>query len=268
MSASKFTLYIDESGIRYPQHKGVPRKDGMDWFGWGGVLVNKADEEEIVALYKEFCKKWDITYPLHSSEIRGRRGNFQWLETAKNVEDFYADLNYLLTEIKVLGFGVVVSRPGYNKRYTEKYGNSRWELCKTTYPILLERVVRYLLSLNTDVKLKVIFEGASGNENRQVVKYAQALKNGGHPFDNSNSKKYNPISSSVYQNIISGRPEPGTKSNIFLQIADLYIYPMAKFRYDPNYLAWHELYKSNRIIDSILEPNQIYVGGVKYYCFN
>ena len=93
MSVKKYTLYIDDSGVRYPQHKNTDRRDGMDWFGWGGILVDKSKEEEIVILYKEFCRKWNITYPLHSTEIRARRGKFSWLETSKKQNDFYVDLN-------------------------------------------------------------------------------------------------------------------------------------------------------------------------------
>lgn len=264
----RYTLYIDESGIRYPQHKSTPRKDGMDWFGWGGVLVNKDNEEAIVTSYREFCKKWNITYPLHSNEIRGMRDNFKWLATCPQQKEFFVDLNSFLTKIEVIGFGVVVSRPGYNKRYTEKYGNGRWELCKTTHPILVERVVRHLIKLGEEFKLKIIFEGASGDENRKVIKYGQSLKQEGHPFSTASSEKYLPLSSTIYKNVISGRHESGTKNNIFLQIADLYVYPMVKFRYNPSYLPWHELYKSNRLIDSILESDQIYLNGIKYYCFS
>ncbi len=267
MSLKKYTLYIDESGIRYPQHKGAPRRDGMDWFGWGGVLVENSHESQIVSSHKQLCEKWKIEYPLHSNEIRGMRDNFKWLKSHPNQKDFYKDLNNFLTQINVIGFGVVVSRPGYNKRYIEKYGNSRWELCKTTYPILIERVVRYLIDLQEDFKLKIIFEGASGDENRKIIEYGKNLKHTGHPFSKATSEKYSPIQPDIYKRVISGRPEPGTKNNIFLQIADLYVYPMAKFRYDPSYLAWHELYKSKRIIDSVLNSEHLYLKGIKYYCF-
>lgn len=267
MIMKRYTLYIDESGIRYPQHKSPPRKDGMDSFGWGGILVEKDKEGEIVASYKKFCKKWDIIYPLHSNEIRGKRDNFKWLAAYSRQGEFFCDLNLFLTKIDVVGFGVVVSRPGYNKRYTEKYGNSRWELCKTTHPILVERVVKHLIKLGEEFKLKIIFEGSSGSDNRKIIKYGQSLKSEGHPFSKPSTEKYSPLSSSIYQDVISGRHGPGTKDNIFLQIADLYVYPMVKFRYDPSYLPWHELYKSNRLIDSILESDQLFLNGIKYYCF-
>lgn len=230
--------------------------------------MEKEKETEVVLLYKEFCEKWNISYLLHSSEIRGKRRNFQWLKMHPNQKGFFEDLNKFLTEIAVLGFGVVVSRPGYNKRYTEKYGNTKWELCRTTYPILIERVVRYLLGLGEEFKLKVIFEGASGDENRKIVEYAQLLKTEGPPFAKTDSDKYSPLTTDVYQKVISGRPKPGTKSNLFLQIADLYIYPMAKFKYDSSYLPWHILYKSVRIIDAITEPEKLCQNGIKYYCFS
>ena len=52
-----------------------------------------------------------------------------------------------------------------------------------------------------------------------VIDYGRSLKNTGHPFSKTTSDKYSPLSPEIYQNTISGRPEPGTKSNIFLQIA-------------------------------------------------
>ncbi len=266
---NRYTLYIDESGIRYPQHGGQPRRDGMDWFAWGGVLVKKEDEDKIVEKYKEFSKKWNLKYPLHSCEIRGKRDNFSWLKNEEQISiDFYIDLNEFLTTIPVIGFGVVVSRPGYNERYIKEHGNNRWELCKTTYPILIERTVRYLLENDPEAILNIIFEGASGAENKKIVEYGKSLKNDGHPFNKATAGKYSPVTSDVYKQILSGKPKSGTKDNIFLQIADLYVYPMAKFKYDPDYLAWHKLYKSQKLIDSILEPEEIYLRGIKYYCFN
>lgn len=262
---NQYTLYIDESGIRHPQIKNQPRKDNMDWFCWGGILVNKNDEESIVEKYKILCKKYNITYPLHSSEIRGSRENFSWIRKNKI---FFEDLNEFLTSIQVIGFGVVVHRPGYNTRYKEKYGDNRWELCQTTHPILLERVLKYLDKNIKNPKLKIIFEGSGKEENKQIVEYTKKLKSSFKFFEKETSSKYQEIDPKLYEQIISGRPKHGTKNNIFLQIADLYIYPMVKYKYDPNYRPWNELYGAEKLINSLINTDLIEIEGIKYYCFD
>lgn len=263
----QYTLYIDETGIRYPQHKGCPRTDGMDWFGWGGILVNESDEAEIVSAMKELREKWKIDYPLHSSEIRGKRKKFGWLQNDQLRGAFMSDLNDLLTQIPVIGFGVVVSRPGYNKRYREKYGAGRWELCKSAHPILIERVVRYLLQADPEARLRIVFEGSRGVDNKLIVAYTREMRRDGHPFTKENAEKYTPLAPRVYDRVIVGDAEWAPKSNFLLQIADLYVYPIAKRKYNIAYLPWVLLYDAQRVIDAHLEPKAREREGIKYYCF-
>lgn len=263
----QYTLYIDETGHRYPQHKVQPRDDGMDHFCWGGVLVNQDDEEEIVTAIKALRKRWDIDYPLHSSEIRGKRDKFGWLQDEEPRAAFMGDMNDLLTQIPVIGFGVVVSRPGYNKRYREKYGAGRWELCRSAHPILVERVVRYLLRLDPEARLRIIFEGSSGAENKLIVGYTRDMRRDGHPFKKESAEKYTPLTSRVYDRVIIGDAQSSTKGNFFLQIADLYIYAMSKRKYQPAYLPWVLLYEAQRVVDALLLPEKRATEGIKYYCF-
>jgi len=263
-----YTLYIDETGNRYPQHKAGERRDGMDHFGWGGILVNQDDEQQIIDSIKGLRRKWKINYPLHSTEIRNSRDNFSWLGKDPEVkQSFLTDLNKILVNIPALGFGVVVSRPNYNQRYREKYGNGRWELCKSTHPILVERVVRYLLKVDPEARLRIIFEGSSGAENKLIAEYTREIKRDGHPFQKEVANKYVPLASRVYDRVIIGDAQHAPKSNFFLQIADLYIYPISKRAYQVNYLPWVLLYESKRVIDSMLEPHNCDNEGIKYYCF-
>jgi hypothetical protein len=60
-----------------------PRRDGMDCFGLGGILVNEEDIDPLIASYKAFRKAWSIDYPFRSHDIRGGRGDFGWLKNLK-----------------------------------------------------------------------------------------------------------------------------------------------------------------------------------------
>ena len=53
-----------------------------------------------------------------------------------------------------------------------------------------------------------------------------------------------------------------------LQIADLYLYPMAKAGYDANYKPHVALMKAGRLIDSVLPPEDRPLLGVKCSCFD
>ncbi len=102
----------------------------MDYFALGGLLLRGSDRGAVIEAHKKLCTKWDITYPLHSSDIRGKRGNFAWLNEKAKYDGFFGDFNALLCEIPVIGFAAVIDRVGYNKRYEEKYGDKRWWMCK------------------------------------------------------------------------------------------------------------------------------------------
>ena len=80
----------------------------------GGVLVAEEYKVIIGNKYKIFCEKWKINYPLHSTKIRGRRGDFSWLENGVKEHDrFMEDLESFLVDVPVLGFAVVIDRDGY-----------------------------------------------------------------------------------------------------------------------------------------------------------
>ncbi|CAG1012369.1 hypothetical protein RHIZO_04239 [Rhizobiaceae bacterium] len=53
-----------------------------------------------------------------------------------------------------------------------------------------------------------------------------------------------------------------------MQIADLFLYPMAKGGYDPTYRPYRALKESGRLIDAHLSPERIPSLGIKYSCFD
>ncbi len=75
-------LYIDDSGSRRPDRtERSARKDGMHYFALGGILINEEDIAGLLEVHRRFLAKWKIDGPLHSTRIRGRRGEFSWLGT-------------------------------------------------------------------------------------------------------------------------------------------------------------------------------------------
>ena len=262
-----YYLYIDDHGSRNPDHEPDIRDDGMNCFSFGGILVRYDDIDSIVSSYKKFCLEWKISYSLHSTDIRGMRKDFRWLQdNTKDASRFHIELNNFLKGIPVIGFATVVNRPGYNTRYKDKYGNDRWQLCKTSYSILVERVAKYVSSQNGT--FEVYFEQSGKKEDRTLKHYAKSLKTEGLPFNKNSSKKYTPLSNNDFRRLMLGEPREKSKKCIFTQIADLYLYPMVKRKYDLNYRAWIELYSAKRVIDAILEGEALEENGIKYSCFD
>src|SRR3546814_10542486 len=67
-----YHLYFDDTGSRDPDKAdlvdGDVRRDRMDCFAFGGVLVKNEEVDGIFAAHNAFCRAHDIDYPLHRSE--------------------------------------------------------------------------------------------------------------------------------------------------------------------------------------------------------
>jgi hypothetical protein len=239
----------------------------MDCFGLGGVLVHEDDVRQVVSMYGNFKKKWNLNYPLHSTKIRGQRGSFSWLgRNVKETKQFHEDLQELMAKIPVIGFAAIVDRPGYNQRYKEEYGESRWSLCKTAYSILLERATKYCRERGAT--MEVVMEQSGHREERLIITYHRELKSSGHPFDVNRASGYDGLQAEDYKQTVMGEPSIGTKKNIFLQIADIYLYSMAKHGYDELHSPWLVLIAARRIVDAHIAEDSRHLLGVKYSCFD
>ncbi len=260
-------LFFDDTGSRQPDHAPAEaRNDGMDCFGFGGVLINKEDIDAVWKAHRAFCEEWNIDYPLHSYEIRGGRNNFSWLKNPEKAVEFLPALNRFLTELPVLGIGAIVHRPGYVARYTKKYEGTPWRMDKTAFMILIERSAKYARSQGRT--LRVFFEEAGKHEDRDIVAFMKELKREGLPFDGSNSETYNGLTAEEFKSIVLGEPKRRTKKTPMLQIADLYLYPIAKGGYDSTYRAYIELMLAGRLIDAQLSVEDCPTLGIKYSCFD
>lgn len=267
MTNPELHLYLDDSGSREPDREPqLVRRDQMDYFALGGILINEEDIDQLYAQYKGFTAAHGITYPLHSHAIRGGRGDFGWLKKPEAARDFLNDLDGLMTSLPVLGIAAVIDRPGYVARYKEKYRDDLWFMCKTAYTILIERAAKH--ARRQDRKLRVFFERAGKAEDRDLVAYTRDLKTKGVPFDGTNAADYAPLTADDFRDIVRGDPRGRTKATPMMQIADLYLYPMAKGGYDPTYRPYQLLMKSGRLIDAVLTEEERPTLGIKYSCFD
>ena len=145
----------------------------------------------------------------------------------------------------------------------KKNSNMLWT--NTAYNILIERSVKYVMKENRTLKIR--FEQCGPKENNAIFEYNKNLKINGMPFDKNNSEKYCSLNNSDFNNVIKELPKRKTKENIFIQIADLYLYPIVKAKYDNLYAPWNILFNNKKIIDSIIEESDRNILGIKYSCF-
>ena len=262
----KFHLYIDDTGNRYPDKKhDAKRIDQMDCFGLGGVIIREEDIIAIQSEYDKFCEKWRIDYPLHSVDIRGRRGNFNWLNKQNRWESFWSDLEGWLLSLPIVSIACVIHRPGYVERYKD-YHEHLWYLCKTAYSILIERSAKF--AERQDRKLEIFFEQAGKYEDGNIIQYAKELKEFGPPFSAIMSGAYEPYTADDFRRVVLGEPLRRKKTDPICQIADLVLYPIAKGRYDPEYRPFVKLREGGKLIDSHLEAKLLNQIGIKYSCFD
>lgn len=262
----EYHLFLDDSGSRDPDRQPpLDRRDRMDCFALGGILIKAEDVDELKRRHTDFCARHDITYPLHSNPIRGGRENFGWLKTPEKARVFFADLDEFMLNLPVLGIAAVIDRPGYVSRYKEHYADRLWLMCKTAYCILIERAAKFADSQGR--VLRVFFEETGKAEDRAIIAYHKSLKVDGMPFQGSASADYNSLRAEDFRRIVMGDAKRRTKQTPMIQIADLMLYPMAKAGYDRAYRPYVDLMEAGRLIDAHLKPEERAALGIKYSCF-
>lgn len=263
-----YHLYMDDSGTRHPDRKqGRKPKHGGDYFSLGGILVARQDEDVARKMHADFCERWNITAPLHSSEIRARSKNFAFIGTLNDSEQdrFREELYCFMRECPVIGIACVIDRPGYNERYTKLYGKDRWSLCKTAFCVCVERAAKYAAGNNA--KLKVFPEQSDKNSDRMLRSYYDGLRQLGMPFDAQNSAPYAPMEQTNLNSILSDF-KLKQKSSPMAQLADLYLWPMCMGGYDRMNRPYKRLVDDKKLIDCLLTEEQKPMLGIKYSCWD
>jgi len=258
-------LYIDDSGTRNPNHRPA-KAQYRDWFALGGVLVHEEAEDIARRDYERFCTRWGITSPLHSSEIRSRSGKFSWLQklSQNDYSAFMQDLGELLVGLPVVGHACVIDRPGYDARYREKYGRQQWLLCRTAFAIICERAAK--LARMEDRRLRVLPEAGDISADNALRSYFRELREVGMPFGGVDSGRYSALTAQQLRETLYDLKFKN-KSSPMTQLADLYLYPIARGGYDPTYRPYQLLVEGKKLIDTRLPPEDAPYIGIKYSCF-
>jgi Protein of unknown function (DUF3800) len=263
-----FNFYLDDSGTRHPDHKpGKRPAHGYDWFALGGILVKDEDEQKARDLHKAFCTKWNFSDPIHSVEIRGRTGNFLWLEelSKPNQDNFFEELYLLMRDCPVIGISCVIDRPGYNARYAEKYAGQRWMLCKSAFNITVERAAKYARSI--DYRLRVSPERCNRKEDGWMRGYYDDLRAKGSPFAADTSGKYAPLTAPQLNETLY-EFKPKFKSSPMAQLADLFLWPMCMGGYNAKNRPYERLKQDGKLIECVLKEEDWPMLATKYYCFD
>jgi hypothetical protein len=86
------------------------------------------------------------------------------------------------------------------------------------------------------------------------------------PFAIDTSAKYEPLRAEDFRATLYGLRFK-RKSSPLAQIADLYLYPICRGRYEPDYAPYMILRDRQKLINSTLEDDSIEQCGIKYSCF-
>lgn len=260
-------FYMDDSGTRRPNRKALPfNPDSPDFFALGGVLVAEEDEASVRQAYDVLCSKWGITYPLHSEEIRHSSGRFAWLERgSEHYPKFMGDLTRLLSGIRVAGLACVIDRPGYDDRYRAKYGRRQWHLCQTAFAISVERAAKY--ALRDGRRLRVMPERSTPEDESRIKHYFADLCANGCPFDKATSGLYTPLEAGdLKATLFELRFKK--KTSPLAQIADLFLWPMVRAGYDPDYRPYVLLKEAGQFVEQRIQKEEWPMLGTKYSCFH
>lgn len=264
--ARPFTLYIDETGNRHPDKKSDSSRNGRDWFGFGGYMLRGEDSDIARTLVDEFTKNWKLQQPLHMTDMLSEKKGFAWLGRVdqNKRETFWNDWRTVLCGVPAIGIGCIIDRPGYVARgYLEKH-KDKWLLCRSAFDITVERAAK--IARLEDRKLHIVFEQDPA-VNEVVTNYFANLKANGLGFDGKNSEKYKPLSKDEFAETL-GRIQHKPKSHPLLQVADSYIYAMARHGYDKKFWLHRSLRDRKRLADFCLDNKYLPNLGIKYYCFD
>jgi hypothetical protein len=259
-------FYMDDSGTRIPDHSPTPFDPKRpNHFALGGVLVLEEDEVKVRAAHTQLSDKWELTYPLHSVDIRAGAKDFSWLRRGSaDYDAFMRDLTRMLTNIPVTALACVMDRPGYDRRYREVYPRKMWHLCRTVFSIVVERAAKFARDLGRP--LRVFPEKSAKDDEGRIKGYYADLITQGLPFNVNTSGVYAPLGAQEFkETLIELRFK--AKSSPPMQVADLYLWPVAMHRYGRGGRPYERFTEAGTLIETRLTLDQIASRGTKYSCF-
>lgn len=261
-----YTFYIDETGNRNPSHKPDVGRENRDWFAIGGILVKSEEIDVCKQARQAFADRWGVSAPFHMTDMLGGHKKFSWLGKLSDErhDKFWSEYKAMLASLPVVGLACVIDRPGYVKRgYLQKHRDP-WLLCRSAFDISVERAAKF--AIRDGRKLNVVFEQDPGI-NRMITGYFDNLKANGLAFDGVASEKYTPLSKEAFAATL-GTIEHKPKENALLQIADTYLYAMARHKYDQKFHVYRRLRDARKLANFVLSNAEIPQMGIKHYCFD
>ena len=112
-------------------------------------------------------------------------------------QHFLSDLEAMLLSLPIVGLACVIDRPGYNKRYSERYGRKNGCCVRRLSNISVEQATKFAMA--NDRKLRVYVERCSKFEDKVLEGYYSNLRNYGNCFDANTSSKYSPLGGVDYK---------------------------------------------------------------------
>lgn len=157
-----------------------------------------------------------------------------------------------------------MDRPGYDRRYRDAYPRNLWHLCRTVFAVAVERAAKYARDLGRP--LRVYPEKSARDDERRLKQYYASLITEGHPFDTARSNIYAPLSAHEFkETLIELRFK--AKSSPPMQLADLYLWPIAMHRYGRGGRPYAAFADAGRLIEAHFDQAQSAARATKYSCF-
>lgn len=268
VAAPLLHLYIDETGIRNPDHKPDPNST-RDWFALGGIIIKAEDEDGAKSAHQDFYHRWPaMRCPLHMTDMLSERKGFAWLGKlgTDDIDRFWSEYRRFLTSLPVLGAACVIDRPGYTARgYTSLHGDKRWMLCRSAFDILMERAAKFAIYHGRRIRL--FYEGANPTADQMIEGYFHRLRTEGLAFDPAQSAKYTPLNVDSFAATLLSI-ERKDKSSRMMQVADSYVYALSRGKYDRKFPLYRRIIEKSRMINSAVPSEIAGSVAVKYYCFD
>lgn len=116
--------------------------------------------------------------------------------------------------------------------------------------------------------MRIVFESDPAYNNT-VIGYFDDLKAKGLGFAAETSDKYHPLTKDEFAATLTTISFNDKRSRL-LQIADSYVYAIARGKYDKHFHLWRQLRDRQRVINFALggEEALIMAMGIKYSCFD
>lgn len=207
-------LFIDESGDHSLNNINLE----FPIFALLALIIDENSYKKVSGEINKFKLKYfkTVNIVLHSREIRKCEGAFSILFDLKVKEEFYKDLNQIISNANFM----LVSSAILKQKHIEQYGKLADDPYEIALTFVLERVLYEFDTRKVINKAKVIIESRGKNEDQILSKRYNELLYKGSGVVNSGRfmNRYN-------QDLLFKRKN---QNDIGLQLADLCAYPIAR----------------------------------------